>query len=167
MSTANEESRRHRPAGTRPFSETEYEAAAVAAFIRARGVTRCPTACAVPTQATIAAADREALRKRWAEAEARRRVQHGRGPTADGATGMRPPAAPGSGDPGAKGRATLKAGADRFAASVRPIVERIQAAGTTGLTAIAEELNRRGIPAPRGGKWRGSAVRRLLARGAK
>jgi hypothetical protein len=38
----------------------EYEAA-VAAFIRAKGVTRCPTACALPTQGTVAAADRAAL----------------------------------------------------------------------------------------------------------
>ncbi len=38
----------------------EYEAA-VAAFIRAKGVTRCPTACALPTQGTVPAADRAAL----------------------------------------------------------------------------------------------------------
>ena len=38
----------------------DYEAA-VAAFIRAKGITRCPTACALPTQATIAARDRTAL----------------------------------------------------------------------------------------------------------
>jgi hypothetical protein len=40
--------------------EDEYEAA-VAAFIRTKGVTRCPTACALPTQGTIAATDRAAL----------------------------------------------------------------------------------------------------------
>jgi hypothetical protein len=40
--------------------DDEYQAA-VAAFIRARGVTRCPTACALPTQGTVAAADRAAL----------------------------------------------------------------------------------------------------------
>jgi hypothetical protein len=34
---------------------------AVAAFIGTKGITRCPAACAVPTQATIAAADRAAL----------------------------------------------------------------------------------------------------------
>ena len=38
----------------------EYRAA-VAAFIRFKGVTRCPTACAVPTQGTVPAADRAAL----------------------------------------------------------------------------------------------------------
>jgi hypothetical protein len=38
----------------------EYRAA-VAAFIRANGITRCPTACVQPTQGTVAAADRAAL----------------------------------------------------------------------------------------------------------
>ena len=40
----------------------EYEAA-VAAFIRRYGVTRCPTACALPTQAAPAAADQAALQR--------------------------------------------------------------------------------------------------------
>jgi hypothetical protein len=40
----------------------EYEAA-VAAFIRSNGITRCPTACALPTQATPGAADRAALQR--------------------------------------------------------------------------------------------------------
>ena len=38
----------------------EYHAA-VSEFIRAKGITRCPTACALPTQGTVAAADRAAL----------------------------------------------------------------------------------------------------------
>jgi hypothetical protein len=38
----------------------EYDAA-IAAFIRTKGVTRCPTACALPTQATIATRDRTAF----------------------------------------------------------------------------------------------------------
>jgi hypothetical protein len=38
----------------------EYQAA-VAAFVRAKGVTRCPTACALPTQGTVTLADRAAL----------------------------------------------------------------------------------------------------------
>ena len=40
----------------------EYEAA-VAAFIRRNGVTRCPTACALPTQAAPAASDQAALQR--------------------------------------------------------------------------------------------------------
>jgi hypothetical protein len=42
------------------MGDDEYKAA-VAAFIRTKGVTRCPTACALPTQGTIAAEDRAAL----------------------------------------------------------------------------------------------------------
>ena len=44
----------------------EYQAA-IAAFIRSNGVTRCPTACALPTQGIIAAADRAALENYAAE----------------------------------------------------------------------------------------------------
>jgi hypothetical protein len=50
------------------MTEQEREAA-IAAFIRQKGVTRCPTACAVPTQASIAAADRQALSRRAEERE--------------------------------------------------------------------------------------------------
>jgi hypothetical protein len=53
------------------MTQQEYEAQ-VAAFIRAKGVTRCPTVCAVPTQASVAEADRSALRQREAQREARR-----------------------------------------------------------------------------------------------
>ena len=43
------------------MSDPDYEAA-VAVFLRTKGVTRCPTVCVVPTQATIAEADRAAYR---------------------------------------------------------------------------------------------------------
>jgi hypothetical protein len=39
-------------------SDTEQ---AIAEFIRLNGITRCPTACVSPTQASIGAADRAAL----------------------------------------------------------------------------------------------------------
>jgi hypothetical protein len=42
-------------------TETEY-AAAVAEFLRKKGVTRCPTVCAVPTRGNVPEADRAALR---------------------------------------------------------------------------------------------------------
>jgi hypothetical protein len=48
----------------------DYEAA-VAAFIHTKGITRCPTACALPTQATIPARDRNALEDYAAKREAR------------------------------------------------------------------------------------------------
>jgi len=43
------------------MSDADYQAA-VAAFLSTRGVTRCPTVCAVPTHATVADADRAAYR---------------------------------------------------------------------------------------------------------
>lgn len=52
----------------------QYEAA-VAAFIRLRGITHCPTACASPTEGVIAAADRAALEE---YAAARERVRRQR-----------------------------------------------------------------------------------------
>jgi len=55
------------------MGQEEYEAA-VAAFIRSKGVTRCPTACALPTQGTIPPADRAAL-ERYAEIRGRLRRQ--------------------------------------------------------------------------------------------
>lgn len=51
----------------------EYEAA-IEAFIRSNGITRCPTACALPTQGTVAAADRAAL-QRYAERRSQSRRQ--------------------------------------------------------------------------------------------
>ena len=52
----------------------EYEAA-VAAFISSNGITRCPTACALPTQAAPAAADRVALQRYAALRSQSRRQQ--------------------------------------------------------------------------------------------
>jgi hypothetical protein len=45
---------------------------AVAAVIRTRGLTRCPTACVQPTQAALLPADRAALAEHAATREARR-----------------------------------------------------------------------------------------------
>jgi hypothetical protein len=50
-------------------------ATAVAEFIRTRGVTKCPTACVVPTQASVAAADRQALGEYEARRAERRRAR--------------------------------------------------------------------------------------------
>lgn len=63
------------------MSQLEYEAA-VAAFIRTRGITRCPTACVVRTQASVSPADREALQQRAAEIENRRTRHRSRQPFA-------------------------------------------------------------------------------------
>ena len=63
---------REKPTLTPPLSPGDYEAA-VAAFIRNRGVTRCPTACLVRTQASVPEADRTALEHYEAGREQSRR----------------------------------------------------------------------------------------------
>jgi Recombinase len=65
---------------------------------------------------------------------------------------------------GTKGVATNKKAAGDRDANVLPIIRQIQTAGATTLRAIAEALNSRGMPAPRGGDWQPSTVRNLLAR---
>jgi hypothetical protein len=64
---------REKPIDPMPtMSPGEYEAA-VAAFIRNKGITRCPTACLVRTQASVPAADRAALERHEAGREQSRR----------------------------------------------------------------------------------------------
>ena len=53
------------------MSARNYEAE-IAAFILAKGVTRCPTACAAPTRASGTAADRAVLQERAERLEALR-----------------------------------------------------------------------------------------------
>ena len=53
------------------MSQNEYDAA-VAEFMRKKGITRCPTACAVPTHAAVSEADRAALQNYNAAKEAAR-----------------------------------------------------------------------------------------------
>jgi hypothetical protein len=48
--------------------DSEY-AQAVAEFLSNKGVTRCPTACVVPTRASVSDADRAALRTHQATRE--------------------------------------------------------------------------------------------------
>jgi hypothetical protein len=56
------------------MSEHEY-ARAVAEFMRKKGVTRCPTACVLPTHASVGEADRAALRDHDAALEAAREAK--------------------------------------------------------------------------------------------
>jgi len=62
------------------------------------------------------------------------------------------------------GATALKANADRHAANVLPIIAEIQKSGATTLRAMAEALNARGIPTPRGRKWEAMSVKNALAR---
>jgi 7-keto-8-aminopelargonate synthetase-like enzyme len=45
----------------------------IAEYIRTKGVTRCPTACVVPTQASVTEADRAALEEYQTAREQQRR----------------------------------------------------------------------------------------------
>ena len=61
--------------GSREAISDKDSAVEVAEFIRTRGVTKCPTACVLPTQASVAAADREALGEYAARRAERRRAR--------------------------------------------------------------------------------------------
>jgi hypothetical protein len=56
------------------MSQTEYEAR-LSAFLRNKGVTRCPTACVAPTAGSVTAGDKAALRDHQAAREASRLQQ--------------------------------------------------------------------------------------------
>ena len=51
----------------------QEDSAAIAEFILANGVTRCPTVCLAPTHGSVSLADRLALRRRAQQREAFRR----------------------------------------------------------------------------------------------
>jgi hypothetical protein len=60
------------------------------------------------------------------------------------------------------GRETQRLEADRVAGEMMPLIESIRATGASKLTAIAAELNRRGIRTARGGAWYATSVRNIL-----
>ena len=60
--------------------------------------------------------------------------------------------------------ASLKAEADRAAGNVLPIISEIRKTGAVTLRALADALNARGVPTPRGRKWHAMSVRNALAR---
>ncbi|MCA0434293.1 MAG: recombinase family protein [Proteobacteria bacterium] len=60
--------------------------------------------------------------------------------------------------------AALKASANAQALRLKGQIETIRSEGHATLTAIAEELERRNIKTPRGGRWHPMAVKRLLER---
>jgi hypothetical protein len=60
--------------------------------------------------------------------------------------------------------AAIRAGADKHAANILPIIREAQKAGATTLRAIAEALNARGVTTARGGQWHATSVKNLLDR---
>ena len=69
-----------------------------------------------------------------------------------------------AGDAAAAGRRSQIVSAQQFAASVLPIIAKLQEAGVTSYRGIAAALNGRGVRTARGGRWQVSNVRNLLAR---
>jgi len=69
-----------------------------------------------------------------------------------------------AGTAAAKGRRVQSSEADRFAATVLPIIAAIRRSGVTSLRGLAEALNDRGIRTARGGRWQVSNVRNVLSR---
>lgn len=65
----------------------------------------------------------------------------------------------------AEGVASIKAGADEFAANVLPTIRDLQGKGLSH-RAIAEELNVRRVRTARDGNWSATQVQRVLARAA-
>jgi DNA invertase Pin-like site-specific DNA recombinase len=63
--------------------------------------------------------------------------------------------------------ASLKAGADRFAKNVAPIIREIQSSGVASHRGIARALNSRGIATARGGAWTAVQVGAILQRVAQ
>ena len=65
---------------------------------------------------------------------------------------------------GTQASAAVRSAAARTrAADILPVIHSVQADGVTTLAGIAETLNGRGIPAPRGGSWSPVQVSRVLA----
>ena len=60
--------------------------------------------------------------------------------------------------------AVIKGEADRACSNLLPIIAEIRESGATTLRAIADALNARGVPTPRGGRWHATSVRNALAR---
>jgi DNA invertase Pin-like site-specific DNA recombinase len=63
-----------------------------------------------------------------------------------------------------KAHAANRAGADRHAANVMPVIREITASGVTTLLGIAKALNARGVHTARGGAWYAQTVANVLAR---
>jgi Recombinase len=65
---------------------------------------------------------------------------------------------------GIRGGGAGKRAADSRARALLPTVRKLKAKGFISQRALADELNRMGIPAPQGGRWHPTTVARLLTR---
>ncbi|MBU4566381.1 MAG: recombinase family protein [Desulfarculus sp.] len=113
----------------------------------------------VGIMALVAQQEREAISRRTREALAAAKARGTVLGNPNGAAALR------RADKGNKAAVrAIKTKADSHATDLVPVIEALQAEGITSLGCIAEELNRRGMLAPRGGRWHKSSVKNLLAR---
>lgn len=64
----------------------------------------------------------------------------------------------------AAGTAALRAKADATAQRYSSTIVELRSAGIESASGMARELNARGIPSPRGGRWQAASVQRIVAR---
>jgi hypothetical protein len=57
--------------------------------------------------------------------------------------------------------------ADARARALAPIIEEIRLAGVRSYSGIAAQLNARGVPTARGGRWAATQVRDIVLRSSK
>lgn len=110
--------------------------------------------------AAVAQAERKAISRRTKEALAAAKARGTklggwRGHAIDGAALS------------AAGVAARKAGAEAFNVDARGALAELQSEGVTGLSALARELNARGIRTSRGGQWQASQVARVIGAAAE
>jgi DNA invertase Pin-like site-specific DNA recombinase len=106
--------------------------------------------------AAVAEHEREAISKRTIAALAAAKAR--------GKRLGNPALLPGSAEAAASARAARTKAVDAKASQFRDIIADLRGEGRQSLRELAEGLNGRGFPAPRGGDWRAQTVRRLLDR---
>ena len=111
----------------------------------------------VGIMALVAEEERKAISRRTKEALAAAKVRGMKLGCPNGAAHLRKHG-------NAAGVAAVKAKANEYAEALRETLKEIRAAGITNNNAIANELNRRHIATPRGGKWYPTSTARLLRR---
>lgn len=117
------------------------------------------TEITVHIMAAVAQAERKAIGARTREALAAVKARGVRLGNPNGAAALRR-----AGKGNGASVAAIKGNADAFAEDLREVLDDVRASGVTSLAGIAEELNRRHIRTPRGGKWHASSVRNLQGR---
>lgn len=113
----------------------------------------------VHIMAAVAQAERKAISKRTREALAAAKARGTRLGNPNGAAPLRR-----AGRGNAAALRAVKANAASRAVDYGAILADIRGTGATSLSAMARELNERGIVTPRGGRWHASSVRNLLCR---